>query len=69
MISCSLNETKEYLRDLATDTAPTPGFDDAQFKHAINYGRDIVNRCPNRNITVTGHSLGGGLAQTSLELF
>ncbi len=60
---CSLNETKEYLRDLATDTALTFGFDDAQFKHAINYGRDIVNRYPNRNITVTGHSLGGGLAQ------
>lgn len=60
---CSLDETKEYLRDLATDTALTFGFDDAQFKHAINYGKDIVNRYPNRNITITGHSLGGGLAQ------
>ncbi len=60
---CSLDETTEYLRDLATDTALTFGFDDAQFKHAINYARDVVNRYPNQKITVTGHSLGGGLAQ------
>lgn len=60
---CSLDETTEYLRDLATDTALTFGFDDAQFKHAINYARDVANRYPNQKITVTGHSLGGGLAQ------
>lgn len=60
---CSLSETKAYLLDVAADTALTLGFVNDQFKHAFNFAQDVVNRYPGRKITVTGHSLGGGLAQ------
>lgn len=60
---CSFSETKAYLLDVAADTALTLGFVNDQFKHAFNFAQDVVNRYPGRKITVTGHSLGGGLAQ------
>lgn len=60
---CSLSETKAYLLDVAADTALTFGFVNDQFKHAFNFAQDVVSRYPGRKITVTGHSLGGGLAQ------
>ena len=60
---CSFSETKAYLLDVAADTALTFGFVNDQFKHAFNFAQDVVNRYPGRKITVTGHSLGGGLAQ------
>lgn len=62
---CSFSETKAYLLDVAADTALTFGFVNDQFKHAFNYAQDVVNRYPGRKVIVTGHSLGGGLAQAA----
>jgi len=60
---CSISETEDYLLDVAADTALTLGLVHDQFKHAFNFAQDVVNRHPGHKITVTGHSLGGGLAQ------
>jgi len=60
---CSFSETAEFLRDTAADSLLTFGFVDTQFEDAMDYAQDVVNRAQGRKITVTGHSLGGGLAQ------
>lgn len=60
---CSFNETKEYLLDVAADGLLTLGLDGPQFDDAVEFAQDVVSRFPERKIYVTGHSLGGGLAQ------
>ena len=66
---CSLSETKEYLLDVAADALLTFGQDGPQFDDAVEYAQDVVSRFPERKIYVTGHSLGGGLAQGVGALF
>ncbi|PTN12840.1 lipase family protein [Nitrosomonas aestuarii] len=60
---CSLSETAEFFLDTAADSLLTFGFVDTQFADAVDYAQDVVNRAQGRKIIVTGHSLGGGLAQ------
>lgn len=60
---CSLSETAEFLLDTAADTLLTFGLADMQFEDAYDYAQDVINRAQGRKIIVTGHSLGGGLAQ------
>ncbi len=62
-IPCSLRETAEFLRDAAADGMLTLGMVHAQFKDAVKYTQDVINLAQGRKIIVTGHSLGGGLAQ------
>lgn len=61
--SCSFKELKESVLDLAADTLLSFGESGPQFRHAFNFAEDIIARYPESNIKVTGHSLGGGLAQ------
>ncbi len=61
--SCSLKEAQDSFRDVTADTAIGIGIVSDQFKHAFNFAQDIINRYPGSKIIVTGHSLGGGLAQ------
>ncbi len=60
---CSLNETKEYLLDVAADSLLTFGQSGPQFDDAVEFAQDIVDRYQGQTIYVTGHSLGGSLAQ------
>lgn len=60
---CSFNETKESVLDLAADALLSFGESGPQFRHAFNLAQTLVEQFPERNIIVTGHSLGGGLAQ------
>lgn len=66
---CSFSETTEYLLDVAADALLTFGQDGPQFDDAVAYAQDVVTRFPDRTIYVTGHSLGGGLAQGVGALF
>ena len=60
---CSLKETEDFTRDAIADAAIGSGIVSDQFKDAFRFAKDVVNRHPGIKITVTGHSLGGGLAQ------
>ena len=60
---CSISETVEFTLDSAADALLTFGFVDTQFEDAMDYAQDVVNRVQGRKVTVTGHSLGGSLAQ------
>lgn len=60
---CSLSELAELALDTAADTLLTFGLVDTQFEDAMDYARNVVERAQGRQIIVTGHSLGGGLAQ------
>lgn len=61
---CSLRESAEFLRDAAADGMLTFGLVHGQFKDAVGYTQDVINNlAQGRKIIVTGHSLGGGLAQ------
>lgn len=62
---CSLSALNESKKDVYTDTILTQGHDSGQFDDAYKYTQKIINTYPGRNITVTGHSLGGGLAQAA----
>ena len=66
---CSLSETGEFLLDTAADGLLTFGFVDTQFEDAVSYAEDVVFRAQGRKIIVTGHSLGGGLAQAVGSVF
>lgn len=61
--SCSFKELKESVLDLAADTLLSFGESGPQFRHAFNFAEDVIQRYPDYDIKVTGHSLGGGLAQ------
>lgn len=61
---CSLRKSAEFLRDAAADGMLTFGLVHGQFKDAVRYTQDVIdNLAQGRKIIVTGHSLGGGLAQ------
>lgn len=62
---CSLDESKEVVLDLAADIQLTAGKNGSQFRHAFEYTLEVLARYPDRKITLTGHSLGGGLAQAA----
>ena len=66
---CSFSETAEFLLDTAADALLTVGQADTQFKDAVSYAEDVVLRAQGRKIIVTGHSLGGGLAQAVGSVF
>lgn len=55
----------DFLLDKAADAALVFGFAHDQFKHAFNFAQAMVAKYPGHKITVTGHSLGGGLAQAA----
>lgn len=61
--ACSFSQIEESGKDALTDTLLTQGHDSGQFDDAFNFARDVIKAYPNTKITVTGHSLGGGLAQ------
>jgi Ca2+-binding RTX toxin-like protein len=42
---------------------------DSQFTHAINFAASIKNNYPDAHIEVTGHSLGGSLAEIVSQIF
>jgi hypothetical protein len=60
---CSFKELRELARDTAADLLLTFGDDSDQFRHAFKFAESVIARHPGRIIIVTGHSLGGGLAQ------
>lgn len=60
---CSIKELNDLRLDVTADTAIGIGTVSDQFKDAFSFAQDIVNGNPGSKIIVTGHSLGGGLAQ------
>lgn len=60
---CSVKQLNDLRLDVTADTAIGIGTVSDQFKDAFSFAQDIVNLNPGSKITVTGHSLGGGLAQ------
>lgn len=64
-ILCSFKEIEESGNDLKTDAYLTQGKDSGQFNDAFEFTRDVIKANPNTKITVTGHSLGGGVAQAA----
>lgn len=62
-IPCSPGELIDTGRDVVADAAISIGTVSDQFKDAFRFAQDVISRYPGVKITVTGHSLGGGLAQ------
>ncbi|MEZ0231476.1 MAG: calcium-binding protein [Methylophilaceae bacterium] len=63
VISYAGTYDKDYLGDIAADAALAVGYGSAQLVQAAQYYLDIVrSNNTNATITLTGHSLGGGLA-------
>ena len=62
---CSFSEIKQSGLDTLTDTMLTQGHDSGQFDDAYQFTKKVLALYPGRKITVTGHSLGGGLAQAA----
>ncbi|MDP3663801.1 MAG: lipase [Nitrosomonas sp.] len=60
---CSFKELEDTARDAIADAAIGIGTVSDQFKDAFRFAQGVVSRYPGIKITVTGHSLGGGLAQ------
>ena len=60
---CSFKELEDTARDAIADAAIGVGTVSDQFKDAFRFAQGVVSRYPGIKITVTGHSLGGGLAQ------
>ncbi|WP_217589261.1 Mbeg1-like protein [Lentibacillus saliphilus] len=55
--------TEMELKDYASDAAIAFGYNMEQYDEAIDYVDDMMKRYPDHKIVVTGHSLGGALAQ------
>ena len=55
----------DFILDKAADAALVFGIMHDQFRHAYNFASSIRTKYPDRKIIVTGHSLGGGLAQAA----
>ncbi len=62
-LPCSFKELEDTARDAIADLAIGTGTVSDQFKDAFRFAQGVVSRYPGTKITVTGHSLGGGLAQ------
>lgn len=60
---CSLSESAEFVLDSTADGLLVLGLVDTQFEDAMDYAQDVISRAQGRKISVTGHSLGGALAQ------
>jgi hypothetical protein len=62
----SLKDLKSTLKDIRSDLAITTGLTDKnkRFKEAQAVYRRVEAKYPSHKIQVTGHSLGGSLAQT-----
>ena len=52
----------ETSEDLLTDAAMVFGFLNKQFEQALEFYDDVKKENPSKNISLTGHSLGGALA-------
>jgi len=50
------------LNDLATDVEMFTGYLNGQFDDALSFYDEVASENPDKNITLTGHSLGGALA-------
>lgn len=62
-ISCSFKQIEESGNDSLADTLLTQGRDSGQFHDAYVYAQTMISKYSGRQLTVTGHSLGGALAQ------
>ena len=60
---CSFKELEDVASDAIADAAIGIGTVSDQFKDAFRFAQGVVSRYPGIKIAVTGHSLGGGLAQ------
>lgn len=60
---CSFKELEDTARDAIADVAIGTGTVSDQFKEAFRFAQGVIRRHSGFKITVTGHSLGGGLAQ------
>lgn len=67
--NCLLDDISAPFLDLISDISLVFGHDNAQFRHAFDYAQEVVDRYPSADIVVTGHSLGGGLAQATGAVF
>ena len=67
--NCLIDDIKAPFLDLISDISLVFGSDNAQFRHAFDYAQEVVNLYPKSTIVVTGHSLGGGLAQATGAAF
>ncbi len=61
-ITIGYRGTKSIL-DGITDLKLANGNFDYQYKEALNFYNKVLSQNPDAQITLTGHSLGGGLAQ------
>lgn len=61
--SCAVDAVKESALDIAADALLNFGTNGPQFRDAYDYAQEVFEYFPDQPITITGHSLGGGLAQ------
>jgi uncharacterized Zn-binding protein involved in type VI secretion len=52
-----------HLNDWETDLKQSAGFQSSQYDEAVNLAKRVKASYPNESVEITGHSLGGGLAQ------
>lgn len=62
VVSFGGTETDD-MKDLLTDGRLALGYSDDQFEEALKFVNDMMLEHPDKEIVITGHSLGGALAQ------
>ncbi|MCX7167626.1 MAG: hypothetical protein NTV11_15325 [Rhodocyclales bacterium] len=62
VISYAGTDDSDYLGDVAADATLIAGFGATQLRQAAEYYLQVKTLNPDARITLTGHSLGGGLA-------
>ncbi len=62
-LSCSFSQLEQSTLDVEADIELSQGIDAQQFKDAHAFAQQMINAYAGQKIVVTGHSLGGGLAQ------
>jgi Txe/YoeB family toxin of Txe-Axe toxin-antitoxin module len=62
VVSFGGTETDD-MKDLLTDGRLALGYSDDQFEEALKFVNDMMLEHPEKEIVITGHSLGGALAQ------